>query len=233
MSIESDVYHDKVLGGTGCVIEELYVKFISDSDYIPNELFPKNSYVLDLGCGTGDGCAFLKKTDNIVVGTDVSLMSLRAFRDKNLYSAVSDFSFGSAPFKTATFDFVYITEVLEHVTNPYALIKEAKRVCKPNGLFHISIPNFTTQLQGYGGNQHSFIYPGLFTKENFSIFLKQMYLKIFYVRDFNHPRAHTITNEGKKIDALHHYFICQNQEINKDIVEVVSSDYEEKEIYGY
>ena len=230
MSVEREVYYNKILGGTGCILEELYEIFIKENANI-EKLFPIKSKVLDLGCGDGGCFDFLSKRDNSVFGVELSLYALKSIDKKNNRELIADFSTESAPFLDNTFDYVYINEVLEHLINPYAFIKEAKRVCKNNGIFHITIPNFSLQFQGYSDNQHAFIYPGLFTKENFSIFLKQMYLELLEKIDFNHPRTHIKKKDGTKIDALHHYFICRNLEIKHDIVEVVSGNYTEEELY--
>ncbi|MBI2990414.1 MAG: class I SAM-dependent methyltransferase [Candidatus Magasanikbacteria bacterium] len=45
------------------------------------------------------------------------------------------------PFDDNTFDTVYMGEVIEHVWNPLAAVKEAYRVLKPGGLYIFDTPN--------------------------------------------------------------------------------------------
>lgn len=45
------------------------------------------------------------------------------------------------PFPDATYDFVFMLEVLEHVPGPFAVLSEIRRVLKPGGVFIVSVPN--------------------------------------------------------------------------------------------
>jgi SAM-dependent methyltransferase len=48
------------------------------------------------------------------------------------------------PFKAASFDSVICTEVLEHVSEPEAALREIYRVLKPGGPLYITVPMFTS-----------------------------------------------------------------------------------------
>lgn len=53
---------------------------------------------------------------------------------------VHDISSG-IPFPDASFDFVFMIEVLEHVPCPYHTLGEVHRVLRPEGVFIVSVPN--------------------------------------------------------------------------------------------
>jgi len=54
------------------------------------------------------------------------------------------------PFKNEEFDTVFCSHVLEHLDSPYLVLKEFKRILKPNGTLIIALPNphfiFSQQL---------------------------------------------------------------------------------------
>src|SRR5687767_7451022 len=45
-----------------------------------------------------------------------------------------------APVKSETVDLVYCISVLEHVRDPYQVMREIRRILKPGGLVYISVP---------------------------------------------------------------------------------------------
>lgn len=53
---------------------------------------------------------------------------------------IYDISLG-IPFPDASFDSVFMIEVLEHVPCPYHTMGEVRRVLRPNGVFVVSVPN--------------------------------------------------------------------------------------------
>ena len=48
------------------------------------------------------------------------------------------------PFDNKSFDTVFLTEVIEHLFNPYLVIREVGRVLKENGVLILSTPNFVS-----------------------------------------------------------------------------------------
>lgn len=55
----------------------------------------------------------------------------------------------SLPFEDNSFDVVYSTNVLEHVSDPVQVINEAIRVCRPGGVIQIVVPNYGSFFDGH------------------------------------------------------------------------------------
>lgn len=81
--------------------------------------------LLDLGCNKNALKKYLPKEIEYV-GKDYPEVDLEKSR---------------LPFRNNSFDCVSMLEVMEHLKEPTHIIKEIKRVAKPNGIIFISLPN--------------------------------------------------------------------------------------------
>jgi 2-polyprenyl-6-hydroxyphenyl methylase/3-demethylubiquinone-9 3-methyltransferase len=96
--------------------------------------------VLDVGCGGGLAAACLVQRGAQVVGLDLSQASLRVAARQTRRPGCPEaiYTCGRAealPFPDASFDVVWCTDVLEHLTDVSAAIAQIARVLKPGGLF--------------------------------------------------------------------------------------------------
>lgn len=96
--------------------------------------------VLEVGCGAGN---ILDKIDGAsLFGVDLSTALLHKARARLGSRAELHEGFAeSLPFPDASFDRVYCSEVLEHVVDPVAVLREMRRVLKSDGRAAISFPN--------------------------------------------------------------------------------------------
>ena len=101
----------------------------------------EDAAVLDVGCGPGNITADLasRVPHGSVVGIDQSLdIVARAAKDfareqhPNLEFRRGDVF--ALDFAEASFDVVYVHQVLQHLSNPVAALEEMRRVLKPGGL---------------------------------------------------------------------------------------------------
>lgn len=103
--------------------------------------------VLDIGCGRGDfeRQYLLPQMPKLVIAIDFALSALQdAITKTNLGSNIL-FVMGdiqNLPIKSATFDRVVVTEVVEHVPDQHKAFNELSRVIKPEGEIILSTPNY-------------------------------------------------------------------------------------------
>lgn len=120
------------------------------SDYL-HGLFQPNSTFLDMGSGVGTDCLLAsEKGAAISIGVEGNWQSIvtAVSRIQDTDGEVSflhvDLEQGSLPFVDHCFDLVNFSNVLEHLNNRAAILRELKRVIKKEGLAVISIPNAET-----------------------------------------------------------------------------------------
>ncbi len=99
--------------------------------------------VLDAACGEGYGSHLLATQAQSVIGVDISNQAIqhanRQYSESNLNFIQSDVL--QMDFEDGTFDVVVSFETLEHLAEHEALIKDFKRVLKPDGVLIISTPD--------------------------------------------------------------------------------------------
>lgn len=89
-----------------------------------------NARILDLGCGSRPYLKYYKSRFGQCVSTD--------YRVKTGVDVCSDAL--SLPFNSGVFDFVLMTEVIEHLPDAAAALHEVRRVLKPSGCLLLTWP---------------------------------------------------------------------------------------------
>jgi len=98
--------------------------------------------VLDVGCREGYITSFLVDKCDFVVGLDISREFLKIAKSK-LRGSKIDFCQGDAtklPFKSLCFDKIMVLELLEHLTDPRACVKEVDRCAGNDAILTLSLP---------------------------------------------------------------------------------------------
>ncbi len=123
--------------------------FLSQKPWFTNYL-TKNDRVLDLGSGNGQNAIKAAKLCKRLTAVEIdhrlqeiAQISAKAKRIKNLKFAKGNLE-KTLAFKDDSFDKTIFLDVLEHLNNRDQILKEIKRVLKPNGTLFLGVPNSQT-----------------------------------------------------------------------------------------
>lgn len=95
---------------------------------------------LDIGCGNGSFLTYLKHHGWEVAGVELSAAAARAAKEQfGIDVFVGDLA--DAPFAPASFDFIHLSHVIEHVPDPTAVLRSAASLLRPGGTVYIETPN--------------------------------------------------------------------------------------------
>lgn len=137
----------------GAVNDDLWAEHVARYAFAAN--YAHGGKTLDMGCGTGYGLAELASTSKAAIGIDVSTEAITHARGSYPAANISYLraSASALPFPNATFHLITAFEVIEHLEDWPALIKEARRVLRPDGFFLVSTPNrlYYTASRGIEG----------------------------------------------------------------------------------
>jgi len=106
--------------------------------------FVKNKRVIDLACGEGYGSNMLAESARYVLGIDIDEQTIkhakRKYKRENLDFIRGDIT--SLPINEKDkFDVIICFEAIEHIIAQREVLREIKRLLKPEGLLIISTPN--------------------------------------------------------------------------------------------
>lgn len=104
------------------------------------DLIAPGSKILDVGCGDGVlGGKLIETKNRVVTGIDMSQEAIRKARLNKLEALIGDIE-KPLDFADESFDCVILCNILEHLVDPLATLKESLRVTRKQVV--ISTPNF-------------------------------------------------------------------------------------------
>jgi SAM-dependent methyltransferase len=140
---------------------------------------------LDVGCGNGFVTELVGAECDEVVGIDVEPTRLEDFRDHaegNARITVLLMSAASMRFSSNYFSLITCFEVLEHVPDLSACVREICRVCKPGGAVVISVPQVWFPFENHGMRIGKRTYSG---KILFLPYIRPLHRKLSNARVFS------------------------------------------------
>lgn len=106
-------------------------------------VFPKNTKVLDIGCGRGEFLYELQKRGCECWGVDLTKSAIRTAKDRfnlqNLFAMKLEEFFQEK--ELPKFDIITSFEVIEHLDDPLSFIQGIKKHIKPKGKIILSTPS--------------------------------------------------------------------------------------------
>jgi len=121
-------------------------------DQLVHPHIKEGSRILEIGCGAGNLLVQAAIRGSHPIGLDLSMQALTFVRSRleriiSGKDAISGFaciqSVGELlPFGDESFDFVLLSEVVEHLEQPQITIHEASRVLRPGGRLMVTTPNY-------------------------------------------------------------------------------------------
>ena len=108
----------------------------------------ENQRILDVGCGIGTYMKKFREFSNFVHGVDVD--PDRVAEAARVVPNVQEAAAESLPYPDASFDVVFLNEVIEHVTDDRQALAEAVRVTAPGGHVIIYAPNRLYLFETHG-----------------------------------------------------------------------------------
>lgn len=129
--------------------EDFVIYLLHVAAYRYAERYSQGKRVLDYGCGTGYGSAHIARiaarVEAVDVADDAVSHARTNFASENLNFSVIDPQ-RPLPFADDSFDTVLSFQVLEHVHDVHAYLKETRRVLAPGGTLMLVTPDRSTRL---------------------------------------------------------------------------------------
>lgn len=116
-------------------------------DSVRKEISPllpqKMDKVLEVGCGSGATLQWLKneKTCSWTAGVELSEDAADRAKDRLDFFMAGNIEKIELPFESGSLDLILCLDVLEHLVDPWAVVKRLSKFLKPGGAMIVSLPN--------------------------------------------------------------------------------------------
>ncbi|HVB42314.1 MAG TPA: class I SAM-dependent methyltransferase [Streptosporangiaceae bacterium] len=141
--------------------------------------------LLEVGCGTGEFLSYAREAGHRVTGLDLSQRVAAHVSSRYPGIDVRCGTLDSVSFDCGFFDVVAAFHVLEHVTDPIALLSQMAELVRPGGLVYVRVPNLNTWYRRALGSSwwgFSLDHVGHFTESSLRLALSEAGLRIETLR---------------------------------------------------
>jgi SAM-dependent methyltransferase len=115
---------------------------------------PARARILDAGCGSGRNMVELARRGS-VTGIELSETSVRVARERHVGEVISG-SVLQMPFAENSFDLAVCLDVIEHLEDDLAALRELRRVVAPGGSLLVTVPAYQWLWSGHDEVNHHF-----------------------------------------------------------------------------
>jgi SAM-dependent methyltransferase len=109
-------------------------------DAVASLALPADSRILDAGCGSGRNMVELTAFGT-VYGIDIAPYSVDQARSRGLANVTLG-SLTEMPYDEGSFDLITSLDVIEHIEDDVAVLRELLRVAKPGGTLLVTVPAY-------------------------------------------------------------------------------------------
>jgi SAM-dependent methyltransferase len=113
---------------------------------------PERASILDAGCGSGRNMVELAR-HGTVTGIELSPTSVAVARDRHSGEVIEG-SVLDMPFEDDSFDLTVSLDVIEHLQDDVAALRELRRVTKPGGALLVTVPAYQWLWSGHDEINH-------------------------------------------------------------------------------
>jgi methionine biosynthesis protein MetW len=125
------------------ILDRIFNPYANPRHQIAVSLLEGGRRLLDIGCWNGHLLELVRDSNKYqeLYGIDIIQESVQATQSKGFQSQMVDLNDDLLPFADGFFDGVTILAVLEHVFEPYTVLRDVHRVLRPGGELVIEVPN--------------------------------------------------------------------------------------------
>lgn len=131
---------------------------------------PEESSVLEIGCGTGSTALAALTTGRVrrYLGVEFNEEAAKVARDRGLDVLTANVEELDVTQLREGFDVIWASEVLEHLTDPWAVVRNLSSCLRHGGLIVASTPNVAHRsvIMGLLGNQFAYTESGLMDRSH-------------------------------------------------------------------
>jgi 2-polyprenyl-3-methyl-5-hydroxy-6-metoxy-1,4-benzoquinol methylase len=140
-----------------------------------------NCNILEIGCGEGNTLVELKKQGKakFVAGIDIVDLNQSNKLDKFI---LADIENDNVDLPDEYFDIIICADVLEHLKDPWNVLRKIRKFLKPNGILLASIPNIReikTLIDIVIKGDFKYVDSGILDKTHLRFFCKKNIIELF------------------------------------------------------